>query len=136
MWADRLREQAVAVHAMHPGWPDTPGVRRSLPAGLPPGRRCGRRSSLASIWRVDAGQVDGADVSGWMARPLIDQIFLFCAVLCGVGRAARRLLPSPAEFGKCGVIRIRAVGFPGLLIAPSPNWSRSRSCTKTVTTTS
>lgn len=104
MWADRLREQAVAVHAMHPGWPDTPGVRRSLPAGLPPGRRCGRRSSLASIWRVDAGQVDGADVRGWMARPLIDQIFLFCAVLCGVGRAARRLLPSPAEFGKCGVM--------------------------------
>ncbi len=32
MWAGRLREQAVAVHAMHPGWADTPGLRRSLPA--------------------------------------------------------------------------------------------------------
>ena len=32
MWADRLRTDAIAVHAMHPGWADTPGVRRSLPA--------------------------------------------------------------------------------------------------------
>ena len=32
MWADRLRADGIAVHAMHPGWADTPGVRRSLPA--------------------------------------------------------------------------------------------------------
>jgi NAD(P)-dependent dehydrogenase (short-subunit alcohol dehydrogenase family) len=31
MWARHLRSDAVAVHAMHPGWADTPGVRRSLP---------------------------------------------------------------------------------------------------------
>ena len=32
LWADRLRERGVAVNAMHPGWVDTPGLDRSLPA--------------------------------------------------------------------------------------------------------
>jgi dehydrogenase/reductase SDR family protein 12 len=31
MWADRLRSEGVVVHAMHPGWADTPGVSSSLP---------------------------------------------------------------------------------------------------------
>jgi NAD(P)-dependent dehydrogenase (short-subunit alcohol dehydrogenase family) len=31
LWADRLRGTGVAVHAMHPGWADTPGVETSLP---------------------------------------------------------------------------------------------------------
>jgi dehydrogenase/reductase SDR family member 12 len=31
MWAQRLAGTGVRVHAMHPGWADTPGVRSSLP---------------------------------------------------------------------------------------------------------
>ncbi len=31
MWAEYLQPDHIAVHAMHPGWADTPGVRRSLP---------------------------------------------------------------------------------------------------------
>ena len=31
MWAEYLAPDQIAVHAMHPGWADTPGVRRSLP---------------------------------------------------------------------------------------------------------
>ena len=31
LWAERLRGTGVVVHAMHPGWADTPGVRASLP---------------------------------------------------------------------------------------------------------
>ena len=31
MWAQRLKGAGVAVHAMHPGWADTPGVQSSLP---------------------------------------------------------------------------------------------------------
>jgi dehydrogenase/reductase SDR family protein 12 len=31
LWAERLRDAGVAVHAMHPGWADTKGVRDSLP---------------------------------------------------------------------------------------------------------
>lgn len=31
LWAERLRDTGVVVHAMHPGWADTPGVETSLP---------------------------------------------------------------------------------------------------------
>jgi dehydrogenase/reductase SDR family protein 12 len=31
MWAKRLWDTGVAVHAMHPGWVNTPGLKRSLP---------------------------------------------------------------------------------------------------------
>jgi NAD(P)-dependent dehydrogenase (short-subunit alcohol dehydrogenase family) len=31
LWAERLAGTGVTVHAMHPGWADTPGVRSSLP---------------------------------------------------------------------------------------------------------
>jgi dehydrogenase/reductase SDR family protein 12 len=31
MWAEFLQPDDIVVHAMHPGWADTPGVRRSLP---------------------------------------------------------------------------------------------------------
>ncbi len=31
LWAARLAGTGVVVHAMHPGWADTPGVRESLP---------------------------------------------------------------------------------------------------------
>jgi len=32
MWAEQLQNSGVVVHAMHPGWADTPGVAGSLPA--------------------------------------------------------------------------------------------------------
>jgi len=32
MWAEQLQDSGVVVHAMHPGWADTPGVAGSLPA--------------------------------------------------------------------------------------------------------
>ncbi len=31
LWAERLRGTGVVVHAMHPGWADTPGLKSSLP---------------------------------------------------------------------------------------------------------
>lgn len=31
LWAERLAGTGVVVHAMHPGWADTPGVQSSLP---------------------------------------------------------------------------------------------------------
>lgn len=31
MWAEKLRDRGIVVHAMHPGWADTPGVSKSLP---------------------------------------------------------------------------------------------------------
>jgi NAD(P)-dependent dehydrogenase (short-subunit alcohol dehydrogenase family) len=32
MWAERTGDSGVRFHAMHPGWADTPGVEKSLPA--------------------------------------------------------------------------------------------------------
>lgn len=31
LWAEQLADQGIVVHAMHPGWADTPGVQESLP---------------------------------------------------------------------------------------------------------
>ena len=31
LWAERLKGTGVVVHAMHPGWADTPGLQSSLP---------------------------------------------------------------------------------------------------------
>ena len=31
LWAEKLGDSGVVVHAMHPGWADTPGVEASLP---------------------------------------------------------------------------------------------------------
>jgi dehydrogenase/reductase SDR family protein 12 len=31
-WAERLRGTGIVVHAMHPGWADTEGIRRWMPA--------------------------------------------------------------------------------------------------------
>lgn len=31
LWAERFHCLGIKVHAMHPGWVDTPGIRRSLP---------------------------------------------------------------------------------------------------------
>jgi NAD(P)-dependent dehydrogenase (short-subunit alcohol dehydrogenase family) len=32
IWGEAFRSDQISVHAMHPGWADTPGVERSLPA--------------------------------------------------------------------------------------------------------
>jgi len=31
LWAEQLADQGIVIHAMHPGWADTPGVEESLP---------------------------------------------------------------------------------------------------------
>ena len=47
-WAKRLRDAGVAVHAMHPGWADTPGLEVGLPAFRTADRtRCFERRTKA-----------------------------------------------------------------------------------------
>jgi len=55
LWADRLRSDHIAVHSMHPGWADTPGVRRSLPRF---------RRIVGPLLRTPA---EGADTIIWLA---------------------------------------------------------------------
>ena len=55
MWAAQLQDSGVVVHAMHPGWADTPGVANSLP---------GFRAITRRLLRT-ADQ--GADTITWLA---------------------------------------------------------------------
>lgn len=54
-WAEELRDKGVVVHAMHPGWADTPGVESSLPAF----------HAVTKRFLRTAGQ--GADTITWLA---------------------------------------------------------------------
>ena len=53
--AERLKPDHIAVHSMHPGWADTPGVARSLPLF---------RKMTGPLLRTPA---DGADTLVWLA---------------------------------------------------------------------
>jgi dehydrogenase/reductase SDR family protein 12 len=54
-WADRLRGSGVVVHAMHPGWSDSPGIRDALP---------GFSRLIGPILRTPA---EGVDTLLWLA---------------------------------------------------------------------
>ncbi len=54
-WARRLRDDGIAVHAMHPGWADTPGLETGLP---------GFRTVFGPILRTPD---EGADTIVWLA---------------------------------------------------------------------
>jgi dehydrogenase/reductase SDR family protein 12 len=54
-WAKRLRNDGIVVHAMHPGWADTPGLETGLP---------GFRTLLGPILRTPQ---EGADTIVWLA---------------------------------------------------------------------
>lgn len=67
MWAEQLRPDRITVHAMHPGWADTPGVSRSLPtlrtAAAQPGTGC-RHARVARRRRRCTGGHDGPVLAG------------------------------------------------------------------------
>ena len=54
-WGKRLRDDRIVVHAMHPGWADTPGLETGLP---------GFRTVLGPILRSPE---EGADTIVWLA---------------------------------------------------------------------
>lgn len=56
VWAERWQQHNIVVNAMHPGWSDTPGVQKSLPAF----RRITRL--------VLRSHAEGADTVVWMAQ--------------------------------------------------------------------
>lgn len=59
-WADRLAPHRTAVHTMHPGWADTPGVATSLPMF---------RTLTRPLLRNSA---QGADTIVWLAATELD----------------------------------------------------------------
>jgi NAD(P)-dependent dehydrogenase (short-subunit alcohol dehydrogenase family) len=70
-WAERWREQGIAVNAMHPGWADTPGVETALPAFYRATRRLLRSPEEGAdtiVWL--AASTEAGSVSGklWLDR--------------------------------------------------------------------
>ena len=72
MWAARLDEAGIVVHAMHPGWADTPGVQRSLPTFrrvLGPLLRSPEEGADTLMWlAADAGTPGSTTGSFWLDR--------------------------------------------------------------------
>ncbi len=55
IWAAQLQKDGITVHAMHPGWVDTPGIERSLP------------EFHALVNRILRTPDQGADTIVWLA---------------------------------------------------------------------
>ena len=73
IWALKFAPLGIGVHAMHPGWVDTPGLRRSLPAFqryLAPFLRTPAQGADTIVWlaaSADAGRTSGGF---WLDRKL------------------------------------------------------------------
>jgi NAD(P)-dependent dehydrogenase (short-subunit alcohol dehydrogenase family) len=72
-WARELAPWGITVHAMHPGWVDTPGLERSLPAfhrQLSPWLRSPEQGADTIVWLAAAP--DAARSSGhfWLDRKI------------------------------------------------------------------
>lgn len=64
-WAARLRDRGIAVHAMHPGWADTPGLHEGLPTFtklIGPLLRDVEQGADTVVWLVAADE--GATTTG------------------------------------------------------------------------
>ncbi len=71
LWAERLADRDVVVHAMHPGWVDTPGLRSSLPGfarATRPILRDVRQGADTVVWLVAAAAASRTTGRFWLDR--------------------------------------------------------------------
>ncbi len=69
--AERLRRAGVVVHAMHPGWADTPAVRSSLPGFWRVTRsilRCAEQGADTVVWLAAAARPALQSGAFWFDR--------------------------------------------------------------------
>ncbi len=78
-WAADLADRNVAVHAMHPGWADTPGVRTSLPAfyrKTKPILRTAEQGADTIVWLAAAKAAAESTGGFWLDRqPHLTHVF-------------------------------------------------------------
>jgi NAD(P)-dependent dehydrogenase (short-subunit alcohol dehydrogenase family) len=73
LWSGELFPRGVAVHAMHPGWADTPGVERSLPGFFRltrPLLRPPEEGADTIVWLAAAPEAARASRGLWLDREL------------------------------------------------------------------
>lgn len=72
-WARELAPWGITVHAMHPGWVDTPGLARSLPAfhrQLAPLLRTPEQGADTIVWLAAAPDAARASGHFWLDRKI------------------------------------------------------------------
>lgn len=70
-WAKRFAPYGVTVHAMHPGWVDTPGLKRSLPnfyKVMKPLMRTPEQGADTIVWLAVAPEVSRTSGLFWLDR--------------------------------------------------------------------
>ncbi|GAC1573673.1 MAG: SDR family oxidoreductase [Candidatus Dormibacteria bacterium] len=113
MWAQRLAGTGVTVHAMHPGWADTPGVKSSLPRFYrvtKPLLRTPAQGADTIVWLGAASLPDESSGGFWhdrRRRPVHllpgtretsadrERLWAECARLAGVGADTGRARSAP-----------------------------------------
>ena len=73
LWSGELFPRGVAVHAMHPGWAETPGVSRSLPGFFrltKPFLRSAAEGADTIVWLAAAPEAALASGGLWLDREL------------------------------------------------------------------
>lgn len=71
LWADALAARGIVVHAMHPGWADTPGVSTSLPRFydfMRPLLRSPAQGADTIVWLCAADEAAGSTGKFWHDR--------------------------------------------------------------------
>lgn len=73
LWANELETSGISVHAMHPGWVDTPGLEKSLPAFhrvLSPWLRTPAQGADTIVWLAAAPDAHRASGQLWLDRKI------------------------------------------------------------------
>lgn len=71
IWAEKLKKDGVVVHAMHPGWVATPGIRKSLPGFFKLTKsilRTPEQGADTIVWLAAAREVAGTTGGFWFDR--------------------------------------------------------------------
>jgi dehydrogenase/reductase SDR family protein 12 len=75
VWAERWEREGITVHAMHPGWTDTPGVSHSMPKFYEWTKSWLRTPDQAAdtiVWLVAAKEAAATTGRFWLDRTLHD----------------------------------------------------------------
>jgi NAD(P)-dependent dehydrogenase (short-subunit alcohol dehydrogenase family) len=73
LWAKEFAASGISVHAMHPGWVDTPGLAKSLPAfhrQLSPWLRTPTQGADTIVWLAAAPDAHRASGQFWLDRKI------------------------------------------------------------------
>jgi NAD(P)-dependent dehydrogenase (short-subunit alcohol dehydrogenase family)/carbon monoxide dehydrogenase subunit G len=79
LWAERLADRNITVHAMHPGWVSTPGIQASLPTfhrWMRPFLRTPAQGADTVVWLSAAPEAAESTGRFWLDRtPRITHVF-------------------------------------------------------------